>query len=102
MFFSYAIFLSFDSSLCQCRPAVTELQNAASVERVTKEKSVCFFLVTSSENPQLSEKLKVINTKMCLFLIIFIYRIKNNYFWQIRAKGKFDGKYCKLSVMCDI
>ena len=41
------------------RPAVTELQNAAQVERVRKEKSVCFFLVSSSENPQLSEKLKV-------------------------------------------
>ena len=41
------------------RPAVTELQNAAQVERVRKEKSVCFFLVTSNENPQLSEKLKV-------------------------------------------
>lgn len=41
------------------RPAVTELQNVAQVERVRKEKSVCFFLVTSNENPQLSAKLKV-------------------------------------------
>ena len=41
------------------RPAVTKLHNAAQVERVRKEKSVCFFLVTSDENPQLSDKLKV-------------------------------------------
>ena len=30
------------------------------VERVRKEKNVCFFLVTSKENSQLSEKIKVI------------------------------------------
>lgn len=41
------------------RPAVTELQNVAQVERVRKEKSVCFFLITSIENPHLSAKLKV-------------------------------------------
>ena len=41
------------------RPAVTELHNAEQVERVRKENSVCFFLVTSSENLPLSEKLKV-------------------------------------------
>jgi len=41
------------------RPAVTELQNAAQLERVRKEKDVCFFLVTSSDNPELTEKLKV-------------------------------------------
>ena len=46
-------------SLC-IRPAVTELHNTEQVERVRKEKNVCFFLVTSNENSQLSEKIKVI------------------------------------------
>ena len=41
------------------RPAVTDLQNTAQLERVRKEKDVCFFLVTSSDNPELTEKLKV-------------------------------------------
>lgn len=54
---SYILFLYL--SFFYNRPAITELQNVAQVERVRKEKSVCFFLVTSSENPQLSEKLKV-------------------------------------------
>ncbi|KAL9974978.1 hypothetical protein ACROYT_G012090 [Oculina patagonica] len=59
------------------RPAVTELQNAAQVERVRKEKSVCFFLVTSSENPQLSAKLKDI------YLNVAEDRVIQSYFYQI-------------------
>lgn len=59
------------------RPAVTELENVAQVERVRKEKSVCFFLVTSNENPQLSAKLKDIYMKVAEDRVI------QSYFYQI-------------------
>ncbi|KAJ7360441.1 Protein disulfide-isomerase tmx3 [Desmophyllum pertusum] len=59
------------------RPAVTKLHNAAQVERVRKEKSVCFFLVTSDENPQLSDKLKDIYSQVAEDRVI------QSYFYQI-------------------
>lgn len=55
------------------RPAVTELHNAEQVERVRKEKSVCFFLVTSSENLPLSEKLKNIYSEVAESRVIESY-----------------------------
>jgi len=68
------------------RPAVTDLQNTAQLERVRKEKDVCFFLVTSSDNPELTEKLKVnlmivitVWCKTSLFLIIYLEHMDSNF-----------------------
>jgi len=47
------------------------------VERVRKEKSVCFFLVTSNENPRLSARLKDI------YLKVAEDRVIQSYFYQI-------------------
>lgn len=41
------------------RPSVRELSSADLVKRVRKEKSVCFLLVTSDEDQEASDKLKV-------------------------------------------
>lgn len=59
------------------RPAVTELKDAAQMERIRNEKSVCFFLVTSNENAQLSEKLKDI------FYQVAEDKVIQSYFYQI-------------------
>ena len=73
------------------RPAVTELQNAAQLERVRKEKDVCFFLVTSSDNPELTEKLKVnlmivitVRCKTSLFLIIYLEHMHSYFSLYVR------------------
>ncbi|XP_073233579.1 protein disulfide-isomerase TMX3-like [Porites lutea] len=55
------------------RPAVTELHNTEQVERVRKEKNVCFFLVTSNENSQLSEKIKNIYSDVAESRVIQSY-----------------------------
>ncbi|CAH3177414.1 unnamed protein product [Porites lobata] len=55
------------------RPAVTELHNTEQVERVRKEKNVCFFLVTSNENSQLSEKMKNIYSEVAESRVIQSY-----------------------------
>ncbi|RMX51139.1 hypothetical protein pdam_00015794 [Pocillopora damicornis] len=59
------------------RPAVTELKDAAQMERIRNEKSVCFFLVTSNDNAQLSEKLKHI------FYQVAEDKVIQSYFYQI-------------------
>ena len=66
------------------RPAVTELKDAAQMERIRNEKSVCFFLVTSNDNAQLSEKLKVscLNGRSVLKILFWIITWE----WDLRPK----------------
>lgn len=59
------------------RPAVTELKDVAQMERVKKEKSVCFFLVTSNDNPESSEKLKEV------YFQVAENKVTQSYFYQI-------------------
>ncbi|XP_067054514.1 protein disulfide-isomerase TMX3-like isoform X2 [Acropora muricata] len=59
------------------RAAVTELQTAAQVERVRREKSVCFILVTSGDNSELSTKLKDI------YLQVAERRVIQSHFYHI-------------------
>ena len=88
-------------SLC-IRPAVTELHNTEQLERVRKEKNVCFFLVTSNENSQLSEKIKVIFESIVglvcwkrIVIIRFDYKYNIEY-WYIYDSGIW-GKWYSLN-----
>ena len=90
-------------SLC-IRPAVTELHNTEQVERVRKEKNVCFFLVTSNENSQLSEKIKVILESVVgwvcwktIVIIRFDYKYNIEY-WYMYDSG-IRGKWYSLNYM---
>ncbi|XP_068693616.1 protein disulfide-isomerase TMX3-like isoform X2 [Montipora foliosa] len=59
------------------RAAVTELQTVEQVQRVRKEKSVCFFLVTNGDNSELTTKLKDIYRQVAE------NRVIQSYFYHI-------------------